>query len=129
MFICLKNKTRFIILILATVTSTYTIAQSTSTNTQEQGFSYSNNADEHCYVLGNNAHKIMSRRQDGESATNLVNQIQKLDVKYNKNELFELVDKAYQIPMSQHIMQQMVVVSNFMSDIEQKCMQDEYAAR
>ncbi|MDM1758981.1 hypothetical protein HX129_12255 [Acinetobacter sp. 251-1] len=71
----------------------------------------------------------MSRRQDGESATNLVNQIQKLDVKYNKNELFELVDKAYQIPMSQHIMQQMVVVSNFMSDIEQKCMQDEYAAR
>jgi hypothetical protein len=77
----------------------------------------------HCFVLANRAFSIMGLRQDGKKIRDLQNQLHSIDEKYNKNEINELIQKAYKEPINSNVMGKMVVMSNFRSDIEQECMQ------
>jgi hypothetical protein len=77
----------------------------------------------HCFVLANRAFSIMGLRQDGKKIRDLQNQLHSVDEKYNKNEINELIQKAYKEPINSDVMGKVVVMSNFMSDIEQECMQ------
>jgi hypothetical protein len=76
----------------------------------------------HCFVLANRAFSIMLR-QDGRKISDLQNELLSVDEKYNKNEINELIQKAYKEPINSNVLGKMVIMSNFMSDIEQDCMQ------
>lgn len=78
---------------------------------------------DHCFVLANRAFSIMGLRQDGKKIRELQNQLHSIDEKYNKNEINELIQKAYKEPINSNVMGKMVVMSNFMSEVEQECMQ------
>ncbi|WP_252715628.1 hypothetical protein [Acinetobacter bereziniae] len=77
----------------------------------------------HCFVLANRAFSIMGLRQDGRKISDLQNELLSVDEKYNKNEINELIQKAYKEPINSNVMGKMVIMSNFMNDIEQECMQ------
>lgn len=76
-----------------------------------------------CFVLANRAFSIMGLRQDGIKQKHLQKELRSVDEKYNKNEINQLIQEAYKIPISPDAVGKMVVMSNFMSNIEQECMQ------
>jgi hypothetical protein len=65
----------------------------------------------------------MGLRQDGRNINDLQNELLSVDEKYNKNEINGLIQKAYKEPINSNVMGKMVIMSNFMNDIEQECMQ------
>ncbi|AYA04769.1 hypothetical protein BEN74_05505 [Acinetobacter sp. WCHAc010034] len=65
----------------------------------------------------------MGLRQDGVKQKHLQKELRSVDEKYNKNEINQLIQEAYKIPISPDAVGKMVVMSNFMSNIEQECMQ------
>ena len=99
--------------------STVTIANDQTNSLQEV---LSKDEGDHCFVLANRAFSIMGLRQDGVKQNQLIKELRSVDEKYNKNEINELIQKAYKAPITPDVMGKMVVMSNFMSDIEQECM-------
>ncbi|ATZ64371.1 hypothetical protein [Acinetobacter bereziniae] len=65
----------------------------------------------------------MGLRQDGRKISDLQNELLSVDEKYNKNEINELIQKAYKEPINSNVMGKMVIMSNFMNDSEQESMQ------
>ncbi|WP_336016070.1 hypothetical protein [Acinetobacter pittii] len=99
--------------------SAVTIANDQTNSLQEV---LSKDEGDHCFVLANRAFSIMGLRQDGVKQNQLIKELRSVDEKYNKDEINELIQKAYKAPITPDAMGKMVVMSNFMSDIEQECM-------
>lgn len=114
---CINKKLILWSLILV---SPVTIANEQTSSLQEI---LSKDQGDHCFVLANRAFSIMGLRQDGVKQKDLIKELRSVDEKYNKNEINELIQKAYKAPITPDVMGKMVVMSNFMSDIEQECMQ------
>ncbi|MDC5315373.1 hypothetical protein OHW94_07685 [Acinetobacter baumannii] len=109
-----------LILLSLILVSPVTIAND-DTNSLEEILS--KDEGDHCFVLAHRAFSIMELRQDGVKRKKLLNELRSVDEKYNKNEINELIQKAYKAPITPDLMGKVVMMTNFMIDIEQECMQ------
>lgn len=116
----MKYINKKLILLSLILISPVTIANNDTNSLQEI---LSKDEGNHCFVLANRAFSIMGLRQDGVKQKQLLNELRSVDEKYNKNEINELIQQAYKVPITPDVIGKMVVMSNFMSDIEQECMQ------
>lgn len=81
-----------------------------------------NNEYDHCFVLANRAYLIMGLRQDGIKLKNLKKDVLTLSDNFDKEEINKLIDEAYKQPIIPDMIGSAVVMSNFMSDVGQRCM-------